>query len=116
MKETEDGKTARRKRRVRQRANRKYGNLVYQEIVGGDVSDEFIEKYGKLTKKQIIEIWVTLTPGERLKYTASMSKTTIAGITDYTPYNAITGNDAMSAGRVTNPVSKLPGGFNTKKG
>ncbi len=41
---------------------------------------------------------------------------TMGGHTDLTPYNAITGKDLMSAGRVTNPAQKLPGGFNTKKG
>ena len=37
------------------------------------------------------------------------------GQTDYTPYNAITGNDIISVGRVTDPVSKVPGRFNTTK-
>ena len=63
----------------------------------------------KLTRKQ----WQKLK--KRKFRDESLSTKNIAGKTDYTPYNAITGSDAMSSGRVTNPVTKLKSGFNTVK-
>ena len=44
-----------------------------------------------------------------------LDRKNIFGFSDYTPYNAITGNDLVSAGRVSDPEQKLPGGFNTTK-
>lgn len=38
------------------------------------------------------------------------------GFSDYTPFNAITGSDVLSKGRVTCPKKKASGGFNTTKG
>ena len=58
----------------------------------------------------------SVTRANKKKYQEETIKAkNINGYADYTPYNAITGNDLMSAGRVPDPEQKLPGGFNTTK-
>jgi len=52
---------------------------------------------------------------KRIDQEEAIKAKNINGYADYTPYNAITGNDLMSAGRVSDPEQKLPAGFNTTK-
>ena len=58
----------------------------------------------------------SVTRANKKKYQEeALDRKNIFGFSDYTPYNAITGNDLMSAGRVSDPEQKLPAGFNTTK-
>ncbi len=109
--------------RKTQRENEKK-KLEFTMLRTGYSVEEFHSVFGtnNMTYDEIVEFWENLPKSEKALHTPggnggqSLGTKNASGHTDLTPYNAITGKDLMSVGRVTDPAQKLPGGFNTKKG
>ena len=52
---------------------------------------------------------------QKVKKEEGLSTKNASGYSDYTPFNALTGNEYISTGKVIDPKAKVPGGFNTSK-
>ena len=52
---------------------------------------------------------------QKVKNEEGLSTKNASGYSDYTPFNALTGNEYISTGKVIDPKAKVPGGFNTSK-